>query len=577
MLMATLGKPQRQHRIARLLEEQAVSSQAQLVELLAADGVVATQATVSRDLEELGAVKVRIPGGTMAYAIPEHAKERTRARRPPPPGDGRVRGRGRAQRATSSCCARRRDRPTWSARRSTGPGSPDVLGTVAGDDTIILVCAEAGGRRRRVGRPTSPAARRRSRDREGAVDAMTKRVVLAYSGGLDTSVAVQVDPRGVGRRGRRARGRRRPAGRRPWDDDPRSARSRPARSRPRWSTPAPSSPTTSSCPRIHANALYEGKYPLVRRCRARSSPSTSCAAARESAPTPSRHGCTGKGNDQVRFEVSVRAPRARPRRARAGARVGLHPRRLRSTTPAKHEIPISVTKEKPVLDRREHVGPGHRVRRASRTRGSSPPDEPYTLTRDVADAPREPREIVVGFERACRSRSTASRCRCTSSIDELGAAVGAYGWGRLDMVENRRVGIKSREIYECPASLALILAHADLESITLERDVMREKARLEPRTPSWSTTACGSRRCKEALDAFIGDDPAHVTGEVRLRLEPGRCFVAGRRADRGPLRLRPRDLRRRRHVPPRGLRRLRAPVGPVGRDVVAPPGPGSRA
>src|SRR5947207_8745137 len=74
--MATLGKPQRQHRIARLLEEQAISSQVQLVELLASDGVVATQATVSRDLEELGAVKVRIPGGTMAYAIPEHAKDR---------------------------------------------------------------------------------------------------------------------------------------------------------------------------------------------------------------------------------------------------------------------------------------------------------------------------------------------------------------------------------------------------------------------------------------------------------------------------------------------------------------------
>jgi transcriptional regulator of arginine metabolism len=75
--MATLGKPQRQHRIARLLEEQAISSQAQLVEMLAAHGVIATQATVSRDLEELGAVKVRIPGGAMAYAIPEHAKERT--------------------------------------------------------------------------------------------------------------------------------------------------------------------------------------------------------------------------------------------------------------------------------------------------------------------------------------------------------------------------------------------------------------------------------------------------------------------------------------------------------------------
>ena len=153
-LMATLGKPQRQHRIARLLEEQAISSQAQLVEMLAADGVIATQATVSRDLEELGAVKVRIPGGAMAYAIPEHAKERHRARRPPAAGDGRVRGGGRAQRRTWWCCARRPVPRTSSPPRSTAPASPDVLGTVAGDDTIILVCA----RRPAVARwpPTSP-------------------------------------------------------------------------------------------------------------------------------------------------------------------------------------------------------------------------------------------------------------------------------------------------------------------------------------------------------------------------------------------------------------------------------------
>ena len=123
-MMATLGKPQRQHRIARLLEEQAISSQAQLVELLAADGVVATQATVSRDLEELGAVKVRIPGGTMAYAIPEHAKEGSA------PDDHlrRVMGefvvevahsaqpRGAAHAAGLGARGR--------ARRSTGPGSP---------------------------------------------------------------------------------------------------------------------------------------------------------------------------------------------------------------------------------------------------------------------------------------------------------------------------------------------------------------------------------------------------------------------------------------------------------------------
>ena len=142
-----------------------MSSQAQLVELLAADGVVATQATVSRDLEELGAVKVRIPGGTMAYAIPEHAKERARARRPPAPGDGRVRGRGRAQRQPRRAAHAARDRRTSSARRSTAPALADVLGTVAGDDTILVVCSEQASAAP-PSPPTSPASPGLDRGRE---------------------------------------------------------------------------------------------------------------------------------------------------------------------------------------------------------------------------------------------------------------------------------------------------------------------------------------------------------------------------------------------------------------------------
>lgn len=142
--MATLGKPQRQHRISRLLEEQVVSSQAQLVELLAADGVVATQATVSRDLEELGAVKVRIPGGSTAYAIPEHAKER------PVPED-------HLRRVMGDFVVEVRSSGNLVVLR-TPPGSahvvgsaldraslPDVVGTVAGDDTVLVVCSEAVG------------------------------------------------------------------------------------------------------------------------------------------------------------------------------------------------------------------------------------------------------------------------------------------------------------------------------------------------------------------------------------------------------------------------------------------------
>ncbi len=142
--MATLGKPQRQHRIARLLEEQVVSRQGQVVELLANEGVNATQATVSRDLEELGAVKVRIPGGSTAYAIPEHAKER------PVPEDHLKRVMGdfvvEVQHSGNLVILR------------TPPGSahvigsaldraslPDVIGTVAGDDTVLVVCSESVG------------------------------------------------------------------------------------------------------------------------------------------------------------------------------------------------------------------------------------------------------------------------------------------------------------------------------------------------------------------------------------------------------------------------------------------------
>ena len=140
----TLGKPQRQHRISRLLEEQAISSQAQLVELLASDGVVATQATVSRDLEDLGAVKVRIPGGAMAYAIPEHAKEGSAS------DDHlrRVMGEFVVEVAYSANLVVLRTPPGSAhvvASAIDRAGLADVLGTVAGDDTIILVCAEGTG------------------------------------------------------------------------------------------------------------------------------------------------------------------------------------------------------------------------------------------------------------------------------------------------------------------------------------------------------------------------------------------------------------------------------------------------
>ncbi len=139
--MTTLGKPQRHHRIARLLEDQAISSQAQLVELLATNGVSATQVTVSRDLEEMGAVKIRIPGGAMAYAIPEHSKERVA----PVDHLRRVLGEFVVEVAVSANIVVLRTPPGSAhviASALDRAGLEGVLGTVAGDDTLILVCSE---------------------------------------------------------------------------------------------------------------------------------------------------------------------------------------------------------------------------------------------------------------------------------------------------------------------------------------------------------------------------------------------------------------------------------------------------
>lgn len=140
----SIGKPQRQHRIARLLEEQPVSSQAQLVELLAGDGVVATQATVSRDLEELGAVKVRIPGGAMVYALPEHSDVSAA----PDKHLRRVMGEFVVEVAYSGNLAVLHTPPGSAhvvASALDRAGLADVLGTVAGDDTLMIVCSESVG------------------------------------------------------------------------------------------------------------------------------------------------------------------------------------------------------------------------------------------------------------------------------------------------------------------------------------------------------------------------------------------------------------------------------------------------
>ncbi|CAB4729004.1 unannotated protein [freshwater metagenome] len=356
------------------------------------------------------------------------------------------------------------------------------------------------------------------------------RVVLAYSGGLDTSVAVKWITQEWGAEvvalavdvGQSA------------DDDWETVRQRAlaAGAVEAVVIDARSEFADDYClPALQANALYEGKYPLVSALSRPVIVKHLVAAARQFNADAVAHGCTGKGNDQVRFEVSSRAL-APDLEVLAPVRVWGFTREDSIDYALRHEIPITVRKDNPYSIDENLWGRAIECG-VIEDPWVAPPSEPYALTADPSHAPTEPWELTVAFEAGKPVSLDGEPMDLVSLIEAVSKRVGSYGWGRLDMVENRRVGIKSREVYECPGSLALIMAHADLESITLERDLMREKARLEPRYAELVYDGLWFSPLRASLDAFMAESQLPVTGEVRLRLEPGRCWVTGRRAEKG--------------------------------------------
>jgi argininosuccinate synthase len=355
---------------------------------------------------------------------------------------------------------------------------------------------------------------------------LAKRVVLAYSGGLDTSVAVRwlIEELGVevialaadvGQGG-------------DWDAI-----------RQRALAAGAVEAIVDDCreeyayeyvaPALKANAKYEGKYPLISSLSRPIIVKHLVAAARKFGAGAIAHGCTGKGNDQVRFEVSTRA--LAPDLETIAPVRGWGLTREQSIEYAERfNIPITVTKKSPYSIDQNLWG---RTIECGILEDpwAQPPEEVYELTTPTAT---EPCELIIGFERGLPVSIDGKELPLDQLIEEVTRVVGSYGWGRIDMVENRRVGIKSREIYECPGALALLMAHSDLEDLTLERDVAHEKARLEPRYADLVYDGLWFSPLKQALDAFVEESQRFVSGEVRLRCEiPGRCIVAGRRSPVG--------------------------------------------
>ncbi len=277
---------------------------------------------------------------------------------------------------------------------------------------------------------------------------------------------------------------------------------------------------------IMANARYEGKYPLVSALSRPVIVRHLVAQARKFNAQAVAHGCTGKGNDQVRFEVGTHAL-APDLEVLAPARNWGMTRADSVDFAEKWEIPIRATKEK-IYSIDENLWGRAIECGAIEDPWAPPPEEPYTLTRVTTS---QPVELTLRFEAGVPRAIDDVEMELAELIAVLNARAGSTGFGRLDMVENRRVGIKSRELYECPAALALITAHADLEDMVLERDLAHEKARLEIRWSELVYDGMWFSPLKEAIDVFIEETQRHVTGEVRLRFEaPGLLRVVGRRS-----------------------------------------------
>jgi len=277
---------------------------------------------------------------------------------------------------------------------------------------------------------------------------------------------------------------------------------------------------------IAANARYEGKYPLVSALSRPVIVRHLVDQARKFNAQAVAHGCTGKGNDQVRFEVGTHAL-APDLEVLAPARNWGMSRGDSVDFAMKWDIPIKATRDK-IYSIDENLW-GRAVECGEmEDPWNEPPEEPMTLTRVRTDAPVE---VTISFVEGKPVALDGVAMPLAALIKELNDRAGSTGFGRIDMVENRRDGIKSREVYECPAALALVAAHSDLEDLVLERDVAHEKARLEIRWAELVYDGMWFSPLKEALDAFIAETQKHVTGDVRIRFTaPGVMRIIGRRA-----------------------------------------------
>lgn len=281
---------------------------------------------------------------------------------------------------------------------------------------------------------------------------------------------------------------------------------------------------------LYTNAHFENKYPLV---SALSRPLISkylVDTAHKYGAKYVAHGCTGKGNDQVRFETSIQALDPSLEIIAPVREWDMHTRQEEMDWAEAHGVTVPTTKSKPysiddnLWGRAIECG-------VLEDPMNRPPLDIYTMTTDPEKAPDKATEIEIEFKAGLPVAIDGQQMSYLDIIAKMNEIAGANGFGRIDMIENRMIGVKSRECYEAPGALALIEAHRGLEDMCLEREVLRYKLHIEH---DWATLVYNGQwfsPLKHAMDQFIAATQQCVTGIVRLKFYKGTCTVTGRKSD----------------------------------------------
>jgi argininosuccinate synthase len=279
---------------------------------------------------------------------------------------------------------------------------------------------------------------------------------------------------------------------------------------------------------LQADAIYEGQYPLATALSRPLMAKLLVDTALEEGAAAVAHGCTGKGNDQVRFDVGVSAL-APNLKIIAPAREWGMTREETIEYARRHDIPVPITVASPysidecLWGRSIECG-------VLEDPWTEPPDDVFAWTKAPAQAPDKPAYIEIGFEKGAPVTVDSREMAGVGLIQQLNELAGSHGVGRIDHIENRLVGIKSREIYEAPAAVVLLQAHLALEAMTLAKDQLRFKQRVAQEYADLIYNGLWFTSLHQDLAAYVQSSQRHVSGTVRLKLFRGSCQVVGRKS-----------------------------------------------